>query len=86
MAEFKKGDRIFGHNIGEQCVAMSLASIVYNHIIYINIWGKSILNILFTGNNLHDCICRFVKDLLLLTYVPEMGSINNDIYHLQYSE
>ena len=76
LAGYNQGDPRFGSNCGKQCVAMSLASIVYNNIICVNIWDKSILNkILIAGNSLYDCISRSVKkNFLLLTDVPEMVS------------
>ena len=87
-ADFSQGDPRFGQNSGKQCVAMSLTSIVYSNILFVNIWDRTTMNtILVAGNSLYDCISRSIKkDLLLLTDVPEMVSIDNKIYCLQYTE
>ena len=84
-ANFSQGDVKFGQNAGKQYVAMSLTAIVYNKIHSVNIWDMSILNtILCTGDNLYSIISRSVnKDLLLLTDVPDMVSIDNKVFCLQ---
>ena len=87
-ADFSQGDVRFGQNAGKQCVAMSLTAIVYNNIHCVNVWDSSTLNtILFIGNSLYTFISSSVnKDFLLLTDVPEMVSVDNQVYCLQYSE
>ena len=79
---------MFGSNAGKQCVAMSLCSIVYNEIKSVNIWDPSIMNqILCYGNNLYSVVSQSLnQDFLLLTEVPELVDIENDTFHLQYSE
>ena len=87
-ADFSQGDgRKFGQNAGKQCVAMSLTAIVHSHITNINLWDSSFLNfILHAGNSLCTCISSSInKNFLLLTDVPEMVSVSDKIYHLQYS-
>ena len=87
-ADFSQGDESrFGHNAGKQCVAMSLTSIVYNEINSVNIWETCYMNtVLVNGNSLYNCISKSInKDLLLLTDVPEMVSIDNKIYQIHYS-
>ena len=43
--------------------------------------------ILHAGNNLYTCISSSInKDFLFLTDVPEMASMSDKIYHLQYSD
>ncbi len=88
-ADFSQGNgRKFGQNAGKQCVAMSLTAIVHSHITNINSWDFSFLNfILDAGNNLYTCISSSInKNFLLLTDVPEMVSVSDKIYHLQYSD
>ncbi len=88
-ADFSQGNgRKFGQNAGKQCVAMSLTAIVHSHITNINSWDFSFLNfILHAGNNLYTCISSSInKNFLLLTDVPEMVSVSDKIYHLQYSD
>ena len=86
-ADFSQGDPRFGKNSGKEGVAMS-PSIVNNTTYNVNIWDTSTLNtILFTAKSLYRYISRPInKGLLLLTDIPEMVSVDNIIYCLQYSE
>ena len=82
-------EALFGVNAGKQCVAMSLTSIIYHEIQDISMWTNSTLNnILVIGNNLYSTIRCSVRtnDYLLLTDVPDMVSIFDKVYSLQYSE
>jgi hypothetical protein len=88
-ADFSQGNQIiFGENAGKQCVMMSLTAIVYSQIHDVSTWNSALLNtILFHGNILYTFISNSInKDLLLLTDVPEFVSVNDTIYHVQYSE
>ena len=88
-ADFSKGNaRMFGQNAGKQCVAMSLTAIVHSHMTNVNAWDFSFLNFMLrAGNSLYTCISSSInKDFLLLTDVPEMASVSDKIYHLQYSD
>ena len=87
-ADFSQGDGRFGFNAGKQCVAMSLKAIVYNQLQTVSTWNSTSLNtILINGNSLYIYISNSIsKDFLLLTEVPEMISLSNNIYTLQYSE
>ena len=76
-------------NAGKQCVAMSLTAIIYHQIQDIGLWTNSTLNnILIIGNTLYSTIRCSVQtnDYLLLTDVPDMVSIFDRVYSLQYSE
>ncbi len=87
--DFDEGNELmFGSNAGKQCVTMSLCSIVYNELKSVNIWEPSIMNqILYYGNNLYSVVSQNLnQDFLLLTEVPELVDIENDTFHLQYSE
>ena len=79
--------RKFRQNAGKQCVAMSLTAIVQTQIKDITTWDSSFLNkILCIGNNLYTYIHNSIgKDYLLLSDVPEMVSVDNKVYCLQYS-
>ena len=82
-------EALFGENAGKQCVAMSLTAIIYHQIQDISLWTNSTLNnILVIGNNLYSTIRCSVRtnDYLLLTDVPDMVSIFDKVYSLQYSE
>ena len=87
-ANFSQGSERFGQNSGKQCVAMSLTSTVYNQVQDVNTWNSfSLDTILLNGNSLYSCISNLVnKDLLLLIDVPELVSIYDEIYNLDYSD
>ena len=87
-ADFSQSNaRKFGRNAGKQCVAMSLTAIVETQVKNMTTWDTSFLNkILCIGNNLYTCIHNSInKDYLLLSDVPEMVSVDNKVYCLQYS-
>ena len=67
---------------------MSLTAIVYNQSQTVSTWNSSSLNtILLNGNGLYIYISNSIrKDFLLLTEVPEMISLSNNIYTLQYND
>ena len=88
-ADFSQGNiRQFGQNAGKQCVAMSLTAIIHTQVKDITTWDSSFLNtILSVGNNPYTCINNSIKkDFLLLTDVPEIISVDNKLYYLQYSD
>ena len=88
-ADFSQSNaRKFRHNAGKQCVTMSLTAIAQTQVKDITTWDSSFLNtILFVGNNLYTYINNSInKDYLLLSDVPEMVSVDNKVYRLQYSE
>ncbi|CAB4005683.1 ATP-dependent DNA helicase PIF1 [Paramuricea clavata] len=88
-ADFNQGNiSMFGINAGKQCVAMSIYAIVYNEIKSVNIWDTPLMNmLLINANNLYAIISQHIqKDFLLLTDVPEILSINNDTFNLEYSD
>jgi hypothetical protein len=88
-ADFSQGNtKKFRQNAGKQCLAMSLTAIIYNHITNANEWDSTILNsILCAVNNLYSFISNSVKkSYLLLTDVPEMVSVFDGIYCMQYGD
>ena len=88
-ADFSQGNtKKFGQNAGKQCLAMSLTAIIYNHITNANQWDSTVLNsILCAGNNLYSFISNSVKkSYLLLTDVPEMVSVFDCIYCMEYGD
>ena len=88
-ADFSQSNaRKFGPNAGKQCVAISLTAIVQTKVKDITTWDSSFLNkILSIGNNLYTYIHNSINmDYLLLSDVPEMVSVDNKVYCLQYSE
>lgn len=76
---------LFGSNAGTQCVAMSLMSLVYNHKNGITS-SVDLVNIMNIGNELYSGLSRLSRQsYLLLTEVPEMITVCNTNYQLQYS-
>ena len=75
-------------NAGKQCAAMSLAAVINSHYKKTDSWDSLFLNsILYAGNNLYSFISNFVnKTYLLLTDLPEVVSILNGTYFLEYSD
>ena len=84
-------ETIFGVNAGKvMCSNVTYGTaIIYHQIRDISLWTNSTLNnILVIGNNLYSSIRCSVRtnDYLLLTDVPDMVSIFDKVYSLQYSE
>ena len=76
---------LFGSNAGTQCVAMSFTSLIHNHRNGITS-STDLVNIMNTGNELYTALSRLSRQsYLLLTEVPEMITMFNSNYHLQYS-
>ena len=67
---------------------MSHTAMIYHQIQDISLWANSTLNnILVIGNNLYSSITCSVRtnDYLLITDVPDMVSIFDKVYSLQYT-
>ena len=73
---------MFGLNAGTQCVAMSLASLIYNKRNGI-VSSMDLVNIMNIGNELYSGLSR--QSYLLLTEVCEMIMVFNINYQLQCS-
>ena len=70
----------FGLNAGTQCVAMSLAFLIYNKR------NGDLVNIMNIGNELYSGLSSLSnQSYLLFTEVPEMIIVFNIKYQLQYS-
>ena len=71
---------MFGLNAGTQCVAMSLASLIYNKRISI-VSSMDLVNIMNIGNELYSGLSSLYRQsYLLLTEVPEMIIVFNINY------
>ena len=76
---------MFGLNAGTQCVAMSLASLIYNKRKGI-VSSMDLVNIMNIGNELYSGLSSLSsQSYLLFTEVPEMIIVFNINYQLQYS-
>ena len=60
---------------------MSLTAIIHTQVNDFTTWDSIFLNtILSVGNNLYTCISKSIKkELLLLTDVPELISVHNNV-------
>ena len=78
---------IFGENAGQQCVAMSLCSLVY---VYCNgsiLDSSALVNIMSLGNELYSMLSRLSRQTyLLLTELPTMVTVEDTDYSLEFSE
>lgn len=81
-ADLSQGDARFGFSAGKRCVAMSLAAIVHSKIENVTTWNLfSLTTVLQNANNLYISISKSInKDYLSLTEVPELISLNDNIY------
>ena len=76
---------MFGSNAGTQCVAMSLASLIYNKRNGI-VSSVDLVNIMNIGNELYSGLSSLSRQsYLLFTEVPEMIIVFNINYQLQYN-
>ena len=76
---------MFGLNVGTQCLAMSLASLMYNKRNGI-LSSMDLVNITNSGNELYSGLSSLSRQsYLLVTEVPEMIIVFNINYQLQYS-
>ena len=73
---------MFVLNAGIQCVAMSLASLIYNKRNG-NVSSMDLVNIMNISNELYSSLSK--QSYLLLTEVPEMIIVFSINYQLQYS-
>ena len=77
---------LFGLNAGTQCVAMSLTSLIFAHRNNGISSSMDLVQIMNIGNELYGSLCRLSKQtFLMLTEVPEMISIFNTTFKLDYS-
>ena len=86
-APYNQGNvAIFGQNAGQQCVAMSLCSLIYNTNHGINS-SNDLVNIMNIGNQLYSRLSQSARQAFLLqTELPTMLNVFDTDYELQYSE
>ena len=86
-APYSQGNElVFGQNAGQQCVAMSLCSLIYNKKQGINSANdlELIMNI---GNQLYSGLSQLTRQsFLMLTELPPMLNVFETDYQIQYSE
>ena len=77
---------VFGPNAGQQCIAMSLCSLIYNYNKSITDSGV-LIQIMYIGNELYSTLSRLSRQsYLLLTELPTMVTVLNTNYQLEFSK
>ena len=77
---------IFGRNAGQQCVAMSLCSLIYSNKQGINS-ANDLVAIMSIGNELYSSLSQLARQsYLMLTELPTMLNVFGANYQMHYSE
>ena len=77
---------VFGQNSGQQCVTMSLCSLIYNNKQGINS-ANDLVSIMNIGNQLYSSLSQLTKQSFLMqTELPTLFNMLETDYELQYSE
>ncbi|XP_078375420.1 uncharacterized protein LOC144658810 [Oculina patagonica] len=86
-APYSQGNTsVFGNNSGKQCVAMSLAAILFNFIYSVRS-SSDLVEIMNVGNELYTRLSLSAgQDLLMLKELPEVLYLRETMYRLQYSD
>ena len=75
---------VFGQNSGQQCVALSLCSLIYNNKQGINS-ANDLVSIMNIGNQLYSSLSQLTRQSFLMqTELPTLLNVTD--YELQYSE
>ena len=78
---------VFGTNAGRQCVAMSLCALIYKYTETSINGPDDLIVIMGIGNELYSALSKLSKHTyLLLTELPNMLTILDTHYQLQFSE
>ena len=77
---------VFGENAGQQCVAMSLCALMYSKIRRITS-VDDMIQIMTVGSQLYYSLSLPTRQsMLMLTELPEMVTVFERIFQLEYSE
>ena len=77
---------VFGQNTGQQCVAMSLCSLIHNTRQRISS-GHDLINIMNFGNQLYSSLSQLARQSYLMqTELPKMLNVFEADYQLEYSD
>ena len=87
MAPYSKANElVFGQNSGQQCVTMSLCSLIYNNKQGINS-ANDLVSIMNIGNQLCSSLSQLTRQSFLMqTELPTLLNVLETDYELQYSE
>jgi len=85
-APYSQGNElIFGQNSGQQCVTMSLCSLIYNSKRGIHS-ANDLMEIMNIGNQLYSGLSQFARQSFLMqSELPSMLNVFETDYQLQYS-
>ena len=86
-APYSQGNElVLGQNSGQQCVAMSLCSLIYNNKQGINS-ANDLMSIMDIGNQLYSGLSQLATESFLMqSELPPMLNVFDTDYELQYSE
>ena len=77
---------VFGQNSGQQCVAMSLCSLIYSNKQGIQS-ADDLVSIMNIGNQLYSSLSQLTRQSFLMqTELPTLLNVFETDYELQYSE
>ena len=86
-APYSQGNEfVFGQNAGQQCVAMSLCSLIYNNKQGISS-ATDLIQIMNIGNQLYSSLSQLARhSYLILTELPTVLNVLDTNYQLEFSE
>ena len=86
-APYSQGNElVFGQNAGQQCVAMSLCSLIYNSRQRISS-GHGLINVMNIGNQLYSTLFQLARQSYLMqTELPTMLNVFEADYLLECSD
>ena len=87
-APYSQGNElVFGQNAGQQCVAMSFYSLMYNNKQGISS-ANDLIQIMNIGNQLYSSLSRQLarQSYLMQRELPAVLNVLDADYHLEYSE
>ena len=87
VAPYSQGNElVFGKNAGQQCLAMSLCSLIYNTRLRISS-AHDLINIRNIGNQLYLSLSQLARQSYLMrTELPTMLNVFEADYRLEYNE
>ena len=87
-APYSQGNElVFGQNAGQQCVAMSLCSLIYNNKQAGISSANDLIQIMNIGNQLYSSLSQLARQSSLMqTELPTMLNVLDTDYQLEYGE
>ena len=87
VASYSQGNEsVFGQNAGQQCVAMSLCSLIYNDTQGISS-ANDLIQIMNIGNQLYSSLSQLARRAhLMQSELPTALNVFDTDYQLEYSE